>query len=338
MSLGSWTQVNGHGVGTVDEQAGTLMHEFGHNLGLLHGGLDNVNCKPNYLSVMSYSRQTDSNPIVGRPLDYSRSTLSTLDENNLNEFAGVGGSPGDLTAYGPSPVLVAFADQSINWNRNNNPNPEVGVRADINNNGGSCPGNGITLVGYNDWSNIQYNLRSSGSFADGIRLAAGLPKEMDINQEAKAGVDSDGDGIANIKDNCPFTANSYQSDSDHNGVGDSCQKKPAESIKNLVKEVYSLSVSKKLKHELIEKLKAASRSDKKGDIVAAVNHLQAFINQVNENSGQDDIRHYSKGKTHKKISSQQSLKLVSAARQIDNNVEAEPVPYHKWHPYGYHRH
>ncbi len=31
------------------------MHEFGHNLGLLHGGPDCFNNKPNYLSVMSYS-------------------------------------------------------------------------------------------------------------------------------------------------------------------------------------------------------------------------------------------------------------------------------------------
>src|SRR5262249_19461149 len=40
-----------HNRGSQDEQAGTVMHELGHNLGLRHGGHDNVNCKPNYLSV-----------------------------------------------------------------------------------------------------------------------------------------------------------------------------------------------------------------------------------------------------------------------------------------------
>lgn len=35
-------------------QASTLMHELGHNLGLSHGGADDVNYKPNYLSVMNY--------------------------------------------------------------------------------------------------------------------------------------------------------------------------------------------------------------------------------------------------------------------------------------------
>jgi len=38
----------------INEQAGTLMHELGHNLGLLHGGSDSVNNKPNYRSIMNY--------------------------------------------------------------------------------------------------------------------------------------------------------------------------------------------------------------------------------------------------------------------------------------------
>src|SRR6266702_8734752 len=38
--------------GTVTQQAGTFMHEFGHNLGLEHGGADSISFKPNYLSVM----------------------------------------------------------------------------------------------------------------------------------------------------------------------------------------------------------------------------------------------------------------------------------------------
>ena len=38
-------------------QAGTLMHELGHNLGLRHGGDDHTKYKPNYLSVMNYAFQ-----------------------------------------------------------------------------------------------------------------------------------------------------------------------------------------------------------------------------------------------------------------------------------------
>lgn len=38
-------------------QASTLMHEFGHNLGLRHGGNEDVNYKPNHYSVMNYMYQ-----------------------------------------------------------------------------------------------------------------------------------------------------------------------------------------------------------------------------------------------------------------------------------------
>ena len=36
------------------EDALLFIHELGHNLGLKHGGTDNLNYKPNYLSVMNY--------------------------------------------------------------------------------------------------------------------------------------------------------------------------------------------------------------------------------------------------------------------------------------------
>ena len=71
------TDSSGGSVGTRDEQAGTFMHELGHNFGLEHGGAHLnpapatptgpsppfgsgnyvKNCKPNYLSVMTYTRQ-----------------------------------------------------------------------------------------------------------------------------------------------------------------------------------------------------------------------------------------------------------------------------------------
>lgn len=60
-------------VGSTDQQAGTFMHELGHNLNLNHGGnsVDEINCKPNLISVMNYAYQF-SDLVVDRPLDYSR--------------------------------------------------------------------------------------------------------------------------------------------------------------------------------------------------------------------------------------------------------------------------
>jgi hypothetical protein len=70
-------------VGTIQEQAGTLMHEFGHNLNLDHGGADGLNYKPNYLSIMNYAFQTrgipptdpdGAGPLTAR-IDYSNDVL-----------------------------------------------------------------------------------------------------------------------------------------------------------------------------------------------------------------------------------------------------------------------
>src|SRR6266480_786148 len=47
VSLGAFG-VNGH-LADVESQAGTFMHELGHNLSLRHGGGDDLNYKPNYL-------------------------------------------------------------------------------------------------------------------------------------------------------------------------------------------------------------------------------------------------------------------------------------------------
>jgi len=78
----------------IDMQAATFMHELGHNFNLDHGGLiqdehDETNCKPNYLSIMSYSLQF-RNWDHSRPLDYSGMVLETLNEDHLNEFNGIG--------------------------------------------------------------------------------------------------------------------------------------------------------------------------------------------------------------------------------------------------------
>lgn len=96
-------------------QAGTLMHELGHNLGLYHGGFtvdaqgqvlpdqDNKN-KPHYLSVMNYNYQME--PFVFNDvftLDYARYNIAGVDSSALNEveaFApGWGTTEQDLAQY-----------------------------------------------------------------------------------------------------------------------------------------------------------------------------------------------------------------------------------------------
>jgi len=62
-----------------------FMHELGHNLGLRHGGSDDLNFKPNYLSGMNYIYANASPPLV----DYSPVKRDSLFETNLDETKGL---------------------------------------------------------------------------------------------------------------------------------------------------------------------------------------------------------------------------------------------------------
>jgi len=123
--------------------SGTIMHELGHNLGLRHGNVDDENYKPNHLSIMSYSNQFNWLIMNGNPkLDYERFSQTDLDENDLNEAAGLSSTTGDdspLAAYGVrwwtagnGFVKNSGADKNVNWN-NTGTARQNHVAVDINN-------------------------------------------------------------------------------------------------------------------------------------------------------------------------------------------------------------
>jgi hypothetical protein len=332
VSHGGWAVVDGHDVGNTDQQAGSLMHELGHNLGLLHGGNDrDINCKPNYTSVMSYSYQNNGN--FGnnfRPLDFSRLALRTLDENNLDERVGLGGI-GDPIFYGPPVFRSSYDNVPVDWNQDGDTD-DFGVFADINNLGGNnCDGQGTLLVGFDDWENLRYNQGNTGNTADNSRLDANMPTEFTLDEFLQTSIDTDGDGFVDLADNCPFTPNKYQKDSDGNSVGDKCQTNPKVALDKLAQDVKYSGIHWKLRHELLEKLKVCSHSENKGDAIATIRRVQEFLRFVQANTAPKTSYGYGHHYGSKKISPKLAKKLLESARQIQINIEEAPEGHSKQH-------
>ena len=101
LTLGNW---NGNTNGSLEQQTGTLMHEFGHVLGFDHSGGegngDAVNFKPNHPSVMNYAWQTVGVFQGGaRQWDYLRDDMPNINETTLSQAGGINlGTPS--VAYG----------------------------------------------------------------------------------------------------------------------------------------------------------------------------------------------------------------------------------------------
>ena len=90
-------------MGSVLVEAGTLMHELGHNLDLSHAGLSTTpNCVPEYQSVMSYLYQTRgmTGP-NGIGIDYSNGLLAGLNENSISSSNSLGPLQYRVRFYGP---------------------------------------------------------------------------------------------------------------------------------------------------------------------------------------------------------------------------------------------
>jgi hypothetical protein len=154
-----------NGYGSRQEQAALFMHELGHTLGLRHGGGDDVNYKPNYLSIMNYRFQYD-NLLPGRPLDYSREVLRTIDENNIDERIGIGKATKTVWyAYWRTPkvYVVSPGDLPIDWNWDGN--LTSGFSLELSDDPSEPLDVFNELRGFDDWSHLVYRFRGTKFFA-----------------------------------------------------------------------------------------------------------------------------------------------------------------------------
>jgi hypothetical protein len=130
-------------------QAGTFIHELGHNLGLRHGGIDNAATdanylhKPNLASSMNYRYQfggvsTDCNFSSEPVHTFSMGMYQRINETSVNENIGIcNNTPLDMNGSGtittgPMDVNLDMVSNSIH-------------------------------IDYNQWGNLKLNFRATGS-------------------------------------------------------------------------------------------------------------------------------------------------------------------------------
>jgi hypothetical protein len=188
----------------AEAQAGTFMHELGHNLGLDHGGGDGLRQKPNYLSVMNKDFFQMTGLIIdgvtgeiGGDLgmgasrryhfDYSREALpgwagNILDEDDLDENVGLQGSDA-MARYGTfyyssgTEVQVDNVNASIDWDIYDEATSSS-VSMDVSNL------NGIEdLLGHDDWGHLVFTGGVVGGGVE-IPLPVATPAEELTAEEA----------------------------------------------------------------------------------------------------------------------------------------------------------
>jgi len=196
VSLGSRTGM----VGTKLEQGGTFMHELGHTLGLHHGGLDDVNFKPNYLSVMNYFFQSRGLLQSGAngTLDYSQFALPDLDEHHLDEQVGLDGGA-DIADFGTyhicpgqhgelgarTPVLQANAP--IDWNCNSGIESDVAanINGDTDSTGADVLG---TLSSSVDWSHLVFDGGAIGDLGERLPQSSAVEVQQELTPDDEAAI------------------------------------------------------------------------------------------------------------------------------------------------------
>jgi hypothetical protein len=181
-------------------EAGLFMHELGHNLNLRHGGFEDQNFKPNYISVMNYANQSGiyfgavpgSIVPAGVHVDYSHAALPTLDPNHLDERVGLDGPPQGTNmqfyygctaspCYGGNIVygFVPEASGPVDWNRDGAIEADEAVELNLGwwedfYLGQFYPG--TPMQGFDDWSAVRAFINAPPYKTGALPRGQGVPE------------------------------------------------------------------------------------------------------------------------------------------------------------------
>jgi hypothetical protein len=175
-------------------QAGAMMHELGHNFGLLHGGGDNITYKPNYVSVMNYLYQLrgvnldlNTKISIDRFLNwrgYINMDLCVLNNSPCNADFVVDYSNGLAAPINENRILesqlltglISYENNTyLDFNRDMTQNAEA-YALDLNQDNKKD-----VLEDFNDWANLKFNTKTidaSQSPYIGLILESGVYHTM----------------------------------------------------------------------------------------------------------------------------------------------------------------
>ena len=188
---GGWGEIGGNDFMEFNHDGGTILHELGHTLNLHHGGNEDNNCKPNYVSGMNYDNQFGIRRVGGGTIiDYSpprialngstrgarrsatssRTTSTTAPCSTAPTTATVTCSwtrPAPRCRSASTRVRTGTATPTRRWNRIR---PSTSTRRGRTAARRRCAGNGSnndTLEGFNDWNTVSLPFRQFGDSSDG---------------------------------------------------------------------------------------------------------------------------------------------------------------------------